>query len=53
VLLSLFGYGVLIELVQYFLPWRTADFFDVVANTVGLLMAYFAVRMGFVRKEFT
>lgn len=32
-----FGYGVLTELLQYYMfAGRTADFFDVIANTLGL-----------------
>ena len=36
--LVLLGYGVLIELVQKFLPFRDAEVLDVVADGVGLLI---------------
>jgi VanZ family protein len=35
--LALVGFGVLIEFIQYFLPWREASFFDVVADSVGIV----------------
>ncbi len=35
----LVGYAVLIEAVQYFLPNRCASFSDVVADSVGILIA--------------
>ncbi len=35
--LSLFFYGLLIEFVQYFIPYREASMFDVLANVAGLL----------------
>ncbi len=31
-----FLYGLFIELVQYFLPYRTFSFFDIVANSIGI-----------------
>ncbi|MGR8946795.1 MAG: VanZ family protein [Gammaproteobacteria bacterium] len=36
-LLTLFGSG--IEIIQHFLPYRTASFMDMLANTVGGLFA--------------
>jgi VanZ family protein len=38
-LLLLFGYALLIEAVQYFLPTRYAAFSDVAADAAGLLAA--------------
>jgi VanZ family protein len=35
-MLALLGYGVLIEVVQYFLPYREASVFDVLADGVGI-----------------
>ena len=29
------GYGALLEVVQGFLPWRTGEWMDAVANTMG------------------
>jgi len=34
--LGVLGYGVLIEVVQYFLPYRDASAFDVVADAAGI-----------------
>ena len=34
---ALLAYGIFIEVVQYFLPYRTAEVLDVVADAVGLL----------------
>jgi VanZ family protein len=36
--LSLFGYGLAIEIVQYFLPHRTFSLFDLGADGIGLLL---------------
>jgi len=35
--LPLLGYGLLIELIQYFLPQRTFSLFDIGADAIGLL----------------
>src|SRR3989344_2653643 len=34
----LLGYGLAIEFIQYFLPYRSASLFDVAADAVGLLV---------------
>ncbi len=34
--LALLGFGVFIEFCQYFLPWREASFFDVMADGAGI-----------------
>jgi VanZ family protein len=34
---AVMAYGILIEVMQHFLPWRTAEVLDVVADGVGLL----------------
>jgi VanZ family protein len=31
-------YGISIELIQYFLPWRDCSFWDLVADSVGILI---------------
>jgi len=36
ILLLLLGYGVIIEIIQYFLPFRTFSLFDVAADAIGL-----------------
>jgi VanZ family protein len=38
--LSCVFYGMLIELIQNYIPGRSADFNDVIANTVGVLMGF-------------
>jgi VanZ family protein len=37
-LLSLLGYGLLIELVQYFIPYRTFSLWDLSADGLALLL---------------
>jgi len=37
----IFSMGVSIELIQYFLPNRSFDIMDLIANTFGLLLGYF------------
>ena len=39
----LLGYGLAIEIIQYFLPYRTASLFDVVADAAGLLVYWFSL----------
>ena len=39
-LLALLGYGVLIEVLQYFTGYRDSDWHDVVAHAVGLVIAW-------------
>ncbi len=39
VLPLLLGYGLLIECVQWFLPWREFSMLDLAADLVGLLLA--------------
>ena len=34
-------FGVFIEFVQYFLPYRSCDFFDVLADISGILIGFF------------
>jgi VanZ family protein len=42
----MFFYGILIEVVQgSFIPTRGADFFDVIANVLGLILGAFAVKV--------
>lgn len=36
--LTLIAYGVLIEFVQYFIPYRTASAYDLMADAVGILV---------------
>jgi len=45
--LGLFAFGVMIELVQYFIPYRGASVDDVMANSLGLIMG------GLARYKFT
>ncbi|CAG9164280.1 VanZ family protein [Cupriavidus pampae] len=40
ILLGLIGYGVLIEILQGFTPYRDADAIDVVADTIGALIGF-------------
>ncbi|MGA9045877.1 VanZ family protein [Sulfuricurvum sp.] len=43
--LTLIGYGLLIELVQAFLPTRFASIEDVIADSVGILAGLAGVKM--------
>ena len=38
IFLPLMGYGVTIEIIQYFLPYRMFSLFDVTADAVGILL---------------
>ena len=42
--LWLLGYGVLIELIQYFLPYREASILDVMADAAGLAIYWLFYR---------
>src|SRR5438045_3363671 len=37
-ILALLGYGIMIEVVQHFLPFRSSEFLDVVGDSAGLLL---------------
>lgn len=37
-------YATFIEVVQYFLPTRCADFYDIIADMVGVLLALFLLK---------
>ena len=41
--LSLLGYGLAIEITQYFLPYRTCSLFDLGADAVGLFLYWMAI----------
>jgi len=34
------SYGAIMEWYQYYIPWRTADWADVIANTVGAAVVF-------------
>ncbi len=38
------GYGILIELIQYFIPWRSFSIGDIVADSFGALSFYLFVK---------
>ena len=41
-------YGIVIEIIQgNFIPTRSFDFFDILANTGGILLGYWIFRTGF------
>ena len=42
-ILSLLGYGLAIEITQYFLPYRTFSLFDLTADGVGLFLYWMAI----------
>lgn len=43
--LILLSYALFIEIVQYFLPARTADPYDIIADATGILIATQLVRL--------
>lgn len=40
VLIGLFAYGALVEILQVFIPSRAADWTDLIANILGLLLGW-------------
>ena len=38
------GYGILIEIVQMFLPYRSFEFLDILADFIGILCAGFLLK---------
>jgi len=42
-IIPLMGYGMLIEVIQYFLPHRMFSLFDVSANAFGMVVYYFCI----------
>ena len=40
---ALLGYGLAIECIQYFLPYRSASLYDLAADTAGLLVYWFSL----------
>ena len=45
-LIFLIFYALLIEIVQYFLPYRSAEFFDFISDLLGILVyLYFAPKI--------
>jgi VanZ family protein len=39
------GYGILIEIIQHFLPYRVADVMDIIANIIGLLTGLLMIKI--------
>ncbi len=33
------GFGTAMEIIQYFLPWRSGSIYDFIANTLGVMLA--------------
>jgi len=48
-LLALLSYGVAIEIIQHFLPWRTFSLLDVAADALGIACGQMALL--FLKKE--
>ena len=38
------GYGILIEIVQIYIPYRSFEFFDILADFAGILIASFFIK---------
>lgn len=45
------GYGILLELLQGFIPGRVPSIFDVIANTSGVILGATALRLFFNRRS--
>jgi VanZ family protein len=45
------GYGLLIEIIQYFLPWRSFSFGDIIANSLGALFFFAVARLYFEKQK--
>lgn len=41
--LALLGYGLLIEVIQYFLPYRSSSFYDLAADGAGLFVYWISL----------
>ena len=41
--LALLGYGLLIEMIQYFLPYRSSSFYDLAADGAGLFVYWISL----------
>ncbi|MDH3692573.1 MAG: VanZ family protein [Gammaproteobacteria bacterium] len=41
--IPIFAYGALIEIVQFYLPYRTSSFLDLAANGIGILLFVLAI----------
>ena len=44
-------YGILMEIIQYFLPWRSFSFLDIIANVSGTLLFGSIVRYSPILKK--
>ncbi len=38
-------FGILIEFIQYFVPWRSTEALDVVADAGGLLIGFVVIKL--------
>ena len=43
-------YGFLIEIIQYFIPWRSFSLGDILANSLGAIAFYFSLKFYFNKK---
>jgi VanZ family protein len=47
-ILSLFVYGIIIEIIQYYIPNRNFSFFDILADLIGL--SIYAVSIPYIKR---
>lgn len=45
VIFFLWLFSILIELIQYFLPWRSFSLLDILANSSGLLLGFIVLQL--------
>lgn len=43
ILIFAVGYGSVMEYLQSFVPWRSCDVYDILANTLGAMIAYYVI----------
>jgi VanZ family protein len=44
ILLSI-GYGIFIEIIQRFIPGRSCSIYDIIANSIGVALGYYAFKL--------
>jgi len=50
-ILALLGYGVLVECIQHFIPYRSGGIDDVVADAAGIVLFYLLTLIPAIRKK--
>lgn len=48
-ILILFSYGIIVEIIQSFIPYRSGGIDDVIADLVGILLFYYGARFALLK----